>query len=59
VLCCAVKKEIGSLKKLTQLDVSENKLEKLPNEMSGLVSLSDLLVSENQLQYLPEGIGKC
>lgn len=40
------------------LDVSENKLERLPEEISGLISLTDLLVSQNLLEVLPDGIGK-
>ncbi|CAB1338525.1 unnamed protein product [Coregonus sp. 'balchen'] len=50
--------EIGSMKSLLCLDVSENKLEHLPEEMGGLVSLTDLLVSQNLIDALPEGIGK-
>ena len=45
------------MKKLSQLDVSENKLECLPDEVQGLLSLTDLMLSQNQLEYLPEGIG--
>ena len=50
--------ELGRLKRLTQLDVSENKLERLPEEIGGLVSLTDLLLSQNQLEFLPDGIGQ-
>jgi Leucine-rich repeat (LRR) protein len=50
--------EIGNLRKLQQLDVSENKLEFLPEEIGGLVNLTDLSLSQNQLEHLPEGIGK-
>jgi protein scribble len=48
---------IGNLKKLTQLDVSENKLEQLPEEISGLTQLTDFILSQNHIEYLPEGIG--
>lgn len=40
------------------LDVSENKLEQLPNEVSGLVALTDLLLSQNLLECIPDGIGE-
>lgn len=53
-----VSQEVGNLKNLLCLDVSENKLECLPEEISGLTSLTDLLVSQNLLQVLPDGIGK-
>jgi Leucine-rich repeat (LRR) protein len=52
-------KEICNLKKLTQLDLSENKVERLPDELGNMQSLSDLLLSQNQLDYLPDSIGKC
>ena len=50
--------EIGNLKRLTQMDVSENKLERLPEEISGLVYLTDLILSQNTVEYLPDGIGR-
>lgn len=50
-------KEICNLKKLTQLDLSENKIEKLPDDLGAMTSLSDLLLSQNQLEYLPDSIG--
>ena len=50
--------EIGNLKKLTQLDVSENVLEYLPEEISGLSNLTDLCLSQNNLDKLPEGVGR-
>ena len=49
--------EIGNLRKLTQLDLSDNKLEKLPDEIGSLGNLTDLLISQNKLEYLPETIG--
>ena len=48
---------IGNLKNLTQLDVSENKLEQLPEEIAGLTRLTDCILSQNHIEYLPEGIG--
>lgn len=46
------------MKSLLCLDVSENKLERLPEELGGLLSLTDLLVSQNFIDALPESIGK-
>jgi len=50
-------KAVGNLKNLTQLDVSENKLEQLPEEIAGLTQLTDFILSQNHLEYLPEGLG--
>ncbi|KAG7276981.1 hypothetical protein CRUP_016471, partial [Coryphaenoides rupestris] len=50
--------EMGTMKSLVCLDVSENKLEHLPEELGGLLQLTDLLVSQNLLEVLPESIGK-
>lgn len=50
--------ELGNLRRLVCLDVSENKLEQLPNEVSGLVALTDLLLSQNLLECIPDGIGE-
>jgi len=49
---------VGNLKRLTQLDVSENKLEQLPEEIAGLTQLTDFILSQNHLEYLPEGLGQ-
>lgn len=49
---------MGSMKSLLCLDVSENKIERLPEELGGLLSLADLLVSQNLIEALPENIGK-
>lgn len=46
------------MKNLLCLDVSENKLEHLPEELASLLSLTDLLVSQNFIDALPEGIGQ-
>lgn len=50
--------ELGNLRRLVCLDVSENKLEHLPDEIGGLVVLTDLLLSQNLLEVIPEGIGE-
>lgn len=50
--------EIGNLRNLLCLDVSENRLERLPEEISGLISLTDLVVSQNLLETVPDGIGE-
>ena len=49
---------IGDLKLLNQLDVSENKLEDLPEEIGNLSNLTDLHLSINILERLPDTIGK-
>lgn len=46
------------MKSLLCLDVSENKIERLPEELGCLVLLTDLLVSQNLVDILPESIGK-
>jgi len=57
-LCTGLLKALGNLKNLTQLDVSENKLEQLPEEIAGLTQLTDFILSQNHLEYLPEGLGQ-
>jgi len=57
-VCVCVSQEIGGLKRLAQLDLSENKLTKLPEEIGGLCNLTDLLLSQNELEYLPDSIGR-
>ena len=49
--------EIGQLKRLTELDISENQLVHLPPELGGLVSITDLCLSFNHLEELPDSIG--
>lgn len=46
------------MKRLQQLDLSENLIDVLPEEVSGLVSLADLNLSQNSLNSLPAGIGR-
>lgn len=55
---CAHPQELGNLRRLVCLDVSENRLETLPAELGGLALLTDLLLSQNLLQRLPDGIGQ-
>ena len=50
--------EIGNLKKLQIFDVSENKIEYLPDEISGCVGLTDFHLSQNLLEELPDTVGK-
>ena len=47
------------MRSLLCLDVSENKMERLPEELGGLVALTDLLVSQNLIDSLPDSIGEC
>ena len=42
---------------LTQLDLFENKFDRLPDDIGDLSSLTDLLISKNQLESLPDSIG--
>ena len=46
------------LKKLMQLDLSENCVEHLPRELGEMTCLTDLLLSFNKIQQLPDGLGK-
>lgn len=55
---CSALKEMGSMRSLLCLDVSENKMERLPEELGGLLALTDLLVSQNLIDALPESIGE-
>lgn len=45
------------MKKLTQLDLSENKIEYIPDEIGTLTNLTDLILSQNQIEQLPDTIG--
>ena len=51
--------EIGLLRQLLYLDVSQNRLEWLPPEVECLQSLTDLYLSNNLLLELPDNIGAC
>ena len=46
------------IKRLTKLDISNNRLTSLPGEIGGLRALKDLHVSSNQLTSLPAEIGR-
>lgn len=48
--------EIGSLKKLVELDLSFNKLKNLPDDISELDALKSLRAAHNRLVDLPPGI---
>jgi len=49
--------DIGHLKNLSELDMSENRLEWLPREIGLLVNITDVHLSQNLLEYLPDEIG--
>ena len=49
--------EINALRKLACFDVSENKLEILPVDITGLEALTDLHLSQNLIETLPDSIG--
>ena len=49
--------EIGNLKRLQIFDCSENRIEYLPDEISGLVALTDFHLSQNLLEVIPDTIG--
>ena len=49
--------EIGQLRRLTELDISENQLVRLPPELGKLVNITDLGLSYNRLEALPDSIG--
>ena len=55
---CICWQEIGNLKNLVCLDISENRLEDLPEEVGGLEYLTDLHLSQNVIEVLPDGIGQ-
>jgi len=48
---------VGNLKKLQIFDASENKIEFLPDDISGCTALTDLHLSQNLLEELPDTIG--
>ena len=57
-LCLSCPQEIGSLRNLKFVEVSENQLMFLPLSFSSLVSLQDLHLSDNLLSLLPETMGR-
>lgn len=48
---------IGELKKLRVLDVSRNKLVRVPEEIGQLTQLEKLIINRNKIEELPESIG--
>lgn len=55
---CVFVQELGNLRRLVCLDVSENHLEELPSELNGLLALTDLLLTQNLLEVVPDSIGE-
>lgn len=55
---CLCVQELGNLRRLVCLDVSENRLEELPSELNGLLALTDLLLTQNSLEVVPDSIGE-
>lgn len=55
---CVSHQELGNLRRLVCLDVSENRLEELPSELNGLLALTDLLLTQNLLEVVPDSIGQ-
>ena len=56
--CNALWQEIGRLREMQFLELSENRLESLPAEMGYLTELQDCYLSENLLTELPDTFGK-
>uniref|UniRef100_A0A915IX55 C3H1-type domain-containing protein n=1 Tax=Romanomermis culicivorax TaxID=13658 RepID=A0A915IX55_ROMCU len=50
-------KEIMELKKVTELDLSRNRLEQLPKDFPTLINLTEIDLSSNRLFSLPEKFG--
>ena len=50
--------ELGRLREMQFLELSENRLESLPAEMGYLTELQDCYLSENLLTELPETFGR-
>lgn len=57
MLTMCVLQNIGHLVKLTCLDLTENKLESIPDSIGGLVAVTDLTLSHNFLEALPDSVG--
>jgi len=58
ILFPCFRQELGRLKELQFLELSENRLETLPAEMGNLTGLQDCYLSENLLTELPETLGR-
>ena len=50
--------EIGKLKNLTELNLSENQLTSIPKELGQLTNLTKIYLSSNQLTRIPKEIGQ-
>ena len=55
----AVDEEVFSLVKLNFLEISEAKLQTVPETLSSLVNLTSLVLKSNQLTKVPDGINRC
>lgn len=55
---CPHLQSVSQLLNLAVLDVTKNKLERLPEQISRLKCLSDLHASENCIEVLPNDIGQ-
>ena len=49
---------IGKLRNLVCLDLSENKLESIPDSIGDLTNMTDLTLSHNFISSLPDTIGR-
>ena len=58
LLSCVLWQELGRLREMQFLELSENRLEVLPVEIGNLVELQDCYLSENMLTELPDTFGK-
>ena len=54
-----VDEEVFSLVKLNFLEISEAKLQSVPETLSSLVNLTSLVLKSNQLSKVPDGINRC
>ena len=54
-----VDEEVFSLVKLNFLEISEAKLQSVPETLSSLVNLTSLVLKSNQLTKVPDGINRC
>ena len=55
---CSLMQELGRLREMQFLELSENRLESLPAEMGHLTELQDCYLNENLLTDLPETFGR-
>ena len=50
--------EIGELRKLEILDLSDNQVENIPDEICGCEAMTHLTLAQNYLQHLPRDLGE-